>query len=107
MLTVLSDFVIIYKFNKDFLRKIPDDCEALNILVGETDHLKETLTVFMRLEKAVMLDSMPEVELPTKYMFVMLGPIDEEGLYPDVGRAMATIMSDEVINGTISLGIAE
>lgn len=84
------------KFNEDFLRKIPPGCEAVNILVGEADFLKQPVCAFVRLRDGITLDSMPEVKIPTRFIFVCLGPYDPTNRYSDLGRATATIMSDEV-----------
>ena len=78
------------------MKKIPPGAEASNILVGELDFLKTPVTAFVRLENAHVLGDLTEVPVPTRFIFIMLGPPGTPGRYHEVGRAIATLMSDEV-----------
>lgn len=60
--------------NLAFMRKIPSGAEASNILVGEVDFLDKTLSAFIRLNSAVILGDLTEVPVPTRFLFVLLGP---------------------------------
>ena len=57
------------------MRKIPPGAEASNILVGEVDFLEKTLSAFVRLNHAMVLGNMTEVLVPTRFLFILLGPI--------------------------------
>lgn len=57
------------------MRKIPVGAEASNILVGEVDFLDKPLSAFIRLSQAVMLGDLTEVPVPTRFLFVLLGPM--------------------------------
>ena len=74
---------------------MPRNCEALNILVGEAEFLKEPVTAFVRLQYPLLLGDMPEIEIATRFIFVLMGPCDQHD-YEEIGRAVATMMSDEV-----------
>ncbi|XP_018568877.1 sodium bicarbonate cotransporter 3 isoform X1 [Anoplophora glabripennis] len=84
--------------NLAFMRKIPSGAEASNILVGEVDFLDKTLSAFIRLNSAVILGDLTEVPVPTRFLFVLLGPPTGTAGYHEIGRAMATLMSDEVFH---------
>ncbi|XP_064598631.1 electrogenic sodium bicarbonate cotransporter 1-like isoform X2 [Liolophura sinensis] len=84
------------KPNKDFLRKIPKGSEVANILVGEVESLRQKIVVFARLDEAKVLGDITEVNLPTKFMFVILGPKGFQSKYTEMGRAMATMAVDEI-----------
>jgi hypothetical protein len=56
------------------MRKIPPGAEASNILVGEVDFLDKTLSVFIRLSQAGIMGDLTEVPVPTRFIFVLLGP---------------------------------
>lgn len=56
------------------MRKIPPGAEASNILVGEVDFLDKTLSAFIRLSQAFILGDLTEVPVPTRFIFVLLGP---------------------------------
>ena len=56
------------------MKKIPAGSEASNILVGEVDFLEKPVTGFVRLTQSTSLGDMTEVPVPTRFIFVMLGP---------------------------------
>lgn len=56
------------------MRKIPCGSEADNILVGEIDFLEHSITAFVRLKTACHLGDLTEVPVPTRFLFVLLGP---------------------------------
>jgi hypothetical protein len=56
------------------MRKIPPGAEASNILVGEVDFLEKTLSAFIRLNHANLLGDLTEVPVPTRFLFILLGP---------------------------------
>ena len=37
-----------------------------------------------------------EVPVPTRFIFILLGPQGNQGRYHEIGRSIATLMSDEV-----------
>ncbi|KAJ3580635.1 hypothetical protein NHX12_034333, partial [Muraenolepis orangiensis] len=48
-----------------FMKKLPRDAEASNVLVGEVDFLDAPFVAFVRLQQAVMLGALTEVPVPT------------------------------------------
>uniref|UniRef100_A0A8C7YTX2 Anion exchange protein n=1 Tax=Oryzias sinensis TaxID=183150 RepID=A0A8C7YTX2_9TELE len=81
-----------------FMKKLPRDAEASNVLVGEVDFLEAPFVAFVRLQQAVMLGALTEVPVPTRFLFILLGPKGKAKSYREVGRAIATLMSDEVFH---------
>jgi len=67
-------------------------------MVGEVDCLTDPLVAFIRLQKAILLADLTEVCVPTRFIFVQLGPVGNHQRYHEVGRSIATLMSDEVNN---------
>ncbi|TSK71976.1 Electrogenic sodium bicarbonate cotransporter 1 [Bagarius yarrelli] len=86
------------QLNNKFMKKIARDAEASNILVGEVDFLDSPFVAFVRLQQAVMLAGLTEVPVPTRFLFVLLGPKGKARSYHEIGRAIATLMSDEVFH---------
>lgn len=78
------------------MKKIPDGSEACNILVGEMDCLKYQITAFVRLTEARSIGDLTEVPLPTKFIFLLLGPPGSHNKNVEMGRSMSTMMVDEV-----------
>ncbi|CAB1319174.1 unnamed protein product, partial [Coregonus sp. 'balchen'] len=81
-----------------FMKKLPPDAEASNVLVGEVDFLDAPFVAFVRLQQAVMLGALTEVPVPTRFLFILLGPKGKAKSYHEIGRAIATLMSDEVFH---------
>ncbi|KAM4635185.1 electrogenic sodium bicarbonate cotransporter 1-like isoform 2-T3 [Polymixia lowei] len=81
-----------------FMKKLPRDAEASNVLVGEVDFLESPFVAFVRLQQAVMLGGLTEVPVPTRFLFILLGPKGKAKSYHEIGRAIATLMSDEVFH---------
>ena len=57
------------------MRKIPPGAEASNILVGEVDFLDKPVSAFIRLCTASLMGDLTEVPVPTRFIFLLLGPV--------------------------------
>ena len=95
MLSQVDDKHKLSRSMQDLLEKIPCHAESLTVLVGGVDFLRDTVVTFVRLKQSHLLGELTEVPIPVRFIFLMLGPT---GLidYHEVGRAMATLMSDKV-----------
>ncbi|KAG9335304.1 hypothetical protein JZ751_005409 [Albula glossodonta] len=76
-----------------------DKSEASNVLVGELDFLERPIVAFIRLSPAVLLSGLTEVPIPTRFLFILLGQDGKAQQYHEIGRSMATIMTDEIFHG--------
>lgn len=54
------------------------------------------MLAFVRLKDAVTLDGVLDVSLPTRFLVVVLGPDTPQISYHEIGRAIATMMSERV-----------
>jgi hypothetical protein len=82
--------------NIHFMKKLPKDAEASNILVGEVDFLDAPVAAFIRLQHSVPLGDLTEVSLQTRFLFILLGPPGAVESYHEIGRSMASSFADEV-----------
>ncbi|XP_044793810.1 anion exchange protein 3 isoform X3 [Bubalus bubalis] len=80
------------------LEKIPEDAEATVVLVGCVPFLEQPAAAFVRLNEAVLLESVLEVPVPVRFLFVMLGPSHTSTDYHELGRSIATLMSDKLFH---------
>ncbi|XP_039560343.1 anion exchange protein 4 isoform X3 [Passer montanus] len=78
-----------------FKKKVPPGAEAAHVAVGEVEFLEKPFTAFIRLRHGVSLGSLAEVSLPSRFLFILLGP-PRVNTYHEVGRAMATLLADEL-----------
>lgn len=86
------------KVDQHFMKKIPPGSEASNVLVGEVDFLTHSIIAFVRLQKGQLLGDLTEVPIPTRFLFILLGPKGNCDRYHEIGRSIATLMSDEVFH---------
>uniref|UniRef100_A0A4W4FZJ9 Anion exchange protein n=1 Tax=Electrophorus electricus TaxID=8005 RepID=A0A4W4FZJ9_ELEEL len=86
------------KVDMNFMRKIPLGAEASNVLVGEADFLERPIVAFIRLSPAVLLTGLTEVPVPTRFLFFLLGPFGKGSQYHEIGRSIATLMTDEIFH---------
>lgn len=82
--------------NKSFMRKIPQGSEVVNLLVGEVKELDQIIAAFVRLKDACNLGDITEVELNTKFIFILLCPKTHLGHCAEMCRCMATLFTDEI-----------
>uniref|UniRef100_A0A3Q0RGF3 Anion exchange protein n=1 Tax=Amphilophus citrinellus TaxID=61819 RepID=A0A3Q0RGF3_AMPCI len=93
-----SSSVDISKVDMNFMKKIPPGAEASNVLVGEVDFLEKPIIAFVRLSPAVLITGLTEVPVPTRFLFLLLGPHGKGPQYHEIGRSMATLMTDEIFH---------
>ena len=79
-----------------FMKKIPPGSEASNVLVGEVDFLSHPIIAFVRLANSQVLGDLTEIPIPTRFLFILLGPKGNQERFHEIGRSIATLMSDEV-----------
>ncbi|KAI1889255.1 hypothetical protein AGOR_G00177260 [Albula goreensis] len=83
------------KHELKLLEKIPENAEATVVLVGSVDFLDQPTMAFVRLQEAVELDSVLEVPIPVRFLFILLGPSTTNMDYHEIGRSISTLMSDK------------
>ncbi|XP_077392083.1 sodium-driven chloride bicarbonate exchanger [Festucalex cinctus] len=86
------------KMDLHFMKKIPPGAEACNVLIGELDFLNKPVVAFVRLSPAVLLSGLAEVPIATRFLFILLGPVGRGPQYHEIGRSIATLMTDEVFH---------
>lgn len=86
------------RVDMNFMKKIPPGAEASNVLVGEVDFLDRPIIAFIRLAPAMLLTGLTEVPVPTRFLFLLLGPFGKGPQYHEIGRSIATLMTDEVFH---------
>uniref|UniRef100_A0AAZ1XUG1 Anion exchange protein n=1 Tax=Oreochromis aureus TaxID=47969 RepID=A0AAZ1XUG1_OREAU len=86
------------KIDIHFMKKIPPGAEACNVLVGELEFLNKPVVAFVRLSPAVLLNGLAEVPIATRFLFILLGPLGRGPQYHEIGRSIATLMTDEVFH---------
>uniref|UniRef100_A0A8C4QRI2 Anion exchange protein n=1 Tax=Eptatretus burgeri TaxID=7764 RepID=A0A8C4QRI2_EPTBU len=86
------------KVDHSFMKKIPPGAEASNVFVGELQYLEKPFVAFVRLSPALLLSGITEVPIPSRFIFILLGPPGKAQEYHEIGRSIATLMSDEIFH---------
>uniref|UniRef100_A0A8C7Q619 Anion exchange protein n=1 Tax=Oncorhynchus mykiss TaxID=8022 RepID=A0A8C7Q619_ONCMY len=94
----IADTLSTDQLRNKFMKKIPRDAEASNVLVGEVDFLDKPFVAFVRLAQATTLGGLTEVPVPTRFLFILLGPTGKAKSYNQIGRAIATLMVDDLFS---------
>ncbi|CAM4589660.1 unnamed protein product [Lepidochelys olivacea] len=92
----ISEAPLKEQLKNQFQKKIPAEAEVSNILVGEVDFLEKPFIAFIRLQEAVKLGALTEVAFPSRFLFILLGPRAKVKAYHEIGRAVATVLTDEL-----------
>ncbi|MBN3323528.1 B3A2 protein, partial [Atractosteus spatula] len=80
-----------------------ENVEATLVLVGAVEFLQKPTVAFVRLKEAVELDAMLEVNVPVRFLFVLIGPSQPNMEYHEIGRAISALMADRVFNSAAYL----
>uniref|UniRef100_A0A4W5RBJ1 Anion exchange protein n=1 Tax=Hucho hucho TaxID=62062 RepID=A0A4W5RBJ1_9TELE len=83
------------KHELKLLEKIPENAEATVVLVGTVAFLEQPSMAFVRLQEAVLLESVLEVPIPVRFLFLLMGPPIANIDYHQIGRSISTLMSDK------------
>lgn len=78
------------------LARAPVPSAPCRLSPGCVPFLEQPAAAFVRLSEAVLLESVLEVPVPVRFLFVMLGPRHTSTDYHELGRSIATLMSDKV-----------
>uniref|UniRef100_A0A8C3UYC3 Anion exchange protein n=1 Tax=Catharus ustulatus TaxID=91951 RepID=A0A8C3UYC3_CATUS len=66
------------------------------VVWGCAAFLEQPVLAFVRLKDAVTLDGVLDVSVPVRFLVVVLGPDTPQISYHEIGRAIATMMSERV-----------
>ncbi|XP_059503548.1 anion exchange protein 3 isoform X2 [Stegostoma tigrinum] len=83
------------KSEQRLLEQIPENAEATVVLIGTLAFLEQPTMAFVRLSEAVFLESVLEVSVPVRFIFILLGPMQCNMDYHEIGRSISTLMSDK------------
>jgi hypothetical protein len=86
----------IFEENKRFKKKLSNKAEGAAVLVMPVDFVTETRLIFMRLHAATELDTFLEVNILTRFVVLILGPIERRIQLFECGRAFSSCMADDV-----------
>ena len=86
--------------NAGLAKKLPKNCEAANILIGQVEFLSERVMALCRLQTAATMNDLTEVAIPTRVVFLLLAPVascDEKEIWhaSEMARSLGVLLSDK------------
>ena len=78
------------------MRRIPEGSEATTVLVGSVLFLQQPVMAFVRLSEGCFLGNLTEVPLPVRFLFILMGPPNQNMDYVEIGRSISTLMANTV-----------
>jgi solute carrier family 4 (anion exchanger) protein 1 len=82
--------------NAKLRRNVNPKAEGATILVAPLDFVAESKIVFIRFKAATTLPSLFELNIMTRFMFIIIGPAKKHAYLFEIGRAMATCLADDL-----------
>lgn len=64
--------------------------------IGVLSSLEKPVVAFVRLEDSMVMESTMECSVPVRFVFVLMGPSQNDMDYSETGRAMGALMADWV-----------
>lgn len=81
--------------NEAIFKRIPINSEATTVLVGSVDFLEQPTIAFVRLAEGILMPALTEVNIPVRFMFILLGPSNADLDYHEIGRSISTLMANQ------------
>ncbi|XP_034254186.1 anion exchange protein 2 isoform X2 [Thrips palmi] len=81
--------------NETIFKRIPVGAEATTVLVGSVDFLEQPTIAFVRLSEGALMPTITEVSIPVRFVFILLGPINADMDYHEIGRSLSTLMANK------------
>ncbi|CAF3242289.1 unnamed protein product [Rotaria socialis] len=83
-------------YNTKLQRKLSRKTEGASILICPVTFVRQSTVVVVRLENALELLGMLEIKLYSRFLVLLIGPEENEKQLLQVGRTMATILTDDI-----------
>jgi len=91
-----KDETLKFREHNLFSKKVPKDAEAANIQVATCSFLSEPFFAFVRLQNPIVLEDFCEIDKPTRFLALLLGPPGTSGLLLEEGRALGSLLTDQL-----------
>uniref|UniRef100_A0A8C1URI1 Anion exchange protein n=1 Tax=Cyprinus carpio TaxID=7962 RepID=A0A8C1URI1_CYPCA len=92
---VVEQMIISDQIKAEDRANVLREIKCVAVFSGSVDFLEQPTMAFVRLQEAVELDSVLEVSVPVRFLFVLLGPPSTSMDYHQIGRSISTLMSDK------------
>lgn len=85
-----------FKENTKFKRKVNRKAEGASVLVTPVDFVDSCKIIFVRFQAAASLPSFLEVNLASRFIVAVIGPVEKQPILYEMGRALSTAFADDL-----------
>ena len=78
------------------MKQMPPNSETTQVFVGTLKELRQPRFAMVRLREARCMPELLAAPIPIRFLFVILGPTQYDMDYHEIGRSVATLMSNQV-----------
>ncbi|CAF0778311.1 unnamed protein product [Rotaria sordida] len=83
-------------YNTKLQKKIHSKAEGASILICPVNFVDKQAIVFFRLQNPIELSGMLEIKIVSRFIVLLIGPEETERQLLQIGRSMATILTDDI-----------
>lgn len=96
LVSVIFTLLVFRRFLPQRICVLPNiDVYLIVIQVGSVEFLGQPTGAFVRLAEAIHIPGITEIPIPVRFIFILMGPKLIDMDYHEVGRSIATLMSND------------
>ncbi|CAH8467855.1 unnamed protein product [Schistosoma turkestanicum] len=84
-----------HRYNQPLTHCLSSGSEACTVICGLIEFLKSPLLILLRLNKSIQRSCISEVDIPVRFIFIYVGPQNDELNYAELARIFAVMMTND------------
>ncbi|CAH8492275.1 unnamed protein product [Schistosoma rodhaini] len=84
-----------HRYNQPLTNCLSSGSEACTVICGLIEFLKSPILVLLRLNKTIQRSCISEVDIPVRFIFIYIGPQNDELNYAELARIFAVMMTND------------
>ncbi|KAH8849349.1 Anion exchange protein 3 [Schistosoma japonicum] len=84
-----------HRYNQPLTNCLSPGSEACSVICGLVDFLKSPILILLRLNKSIQRSCISEVDIPVRFIFIYIGPHNDELNYAELARIFAVMMTND------------
>lgn len=94
LLPHVHQYEMVNRQNDRFREKLPSGLDGVCVLTGEVRGIHQPICIVARMKRSMVINHLLEIPLPIKFVFVYLSNNDSVIGSEEIGRAFATLITD-------------
>ncbi|CAH8491336.1 unnamed protein product [Schistosoma haematobium] len=84
-----------HRYNQPLTNCLSSGSEACTVICGLIEFVKSPILVLLRLNKTIQRSCISEVDIPVRFIFIYVGPQNDELNYAELARIFAVMMTND------------